>query len=132
MSLTRFALVLLLAVLPLAFLQGLWWSDLLFGKPWSKVGEGVLTTWNMTGLLQGWVGVLVVFVVLTFIAVGLDMLIGGAGRSALTLALLIGLIVAALIPQLSPNLSWAAFWPLGGYTLVSVIWIYTLLQVRRV
>ena len=131
MSLQRFVLVLLFAALPLAALRGLWWSDLLFGKPWDAAGEGVFTTLNMANLMQGALGGIVTFVALTFVAVGLDMLIGAARRATLPLSLLIGLAIAALIPHLMPGLKWAAFWPLAGYILVALVWIYGLLQFRR-
>ena len=124
MTALRSAYLVLFALVPLVGLRDLWWSQLLFARPWSSAGGGDSDLGVFTLIFNSWPGGLVLGVCGLGVALLIDTLWPLLRGATLALALAFSLLLSALIVLLIPTLQWAAIWPLAGFNLVFVSWIY--------
>lgn len=132
MNVTRMMILLLLGLIPLAGLRELWWSDVLFLRPWDAAGGDSLHLGTYAPLFQGRFASIWTILIGLFAGLVIDTLVGFLRRLTLPTLGFLALISASLIVGLVPALTWAALWPLFGFLLASMFWILAVLQVGRV
>ena len=130
MGVRRLLIVLLLGLLPLAGWRALWWSELLFARPWGAAGGGEADYGRYAGLLTGGYAAALTLVLGLILALILDALLTGRGL-ALPILMLLSLIAAALLTLLLPGLALAAFWILWGFWLTALVWLYACLTIWK-
>lgn len=131
MSVQRLLLLLVCALLPLAGLRAVWWSDVLFGKPWANAGGGRWDLGAFAGLMEGYFAAALTLALGLVLILIFDVLIGVLQRAFLPLMVIGAGLAGAAMTLIHPSLSWAGFWPLFGFFLGSFIWLFAWLQVGR-
>ena len=131
MSILRLLFVLSVGLVPLALLRELWWSELLFLRPWEALGGGQLALGVFADLLSGWFAGLLTLIMGLFIALALDVVLGFSRRASSALLLALALAACLITIALIPTLSFAASWILGGYLLAALLWLQAVLQIGR-
>ena len=131
MNVTRLMILILVGAIPLVGLHGLWWSEILFADPWHEAGAeqinfGLFAPMLVQGLLPLWM-------VLWTLVAGLVVYVlsGVMGRFMLPSLGCFALGLASILVGFTPTLGWSALWPLFGFILLFLIWIFAILNVGR-
>ena len=128
MTLSRLLAVFFFALIPLAALRALWWSDVLFGKPWDAAKPLDQEPWLDFSLLPEWFSAGLTLIAGLVLALGLDALMKAQRLGALPLSILLSALASALAVGLNPGIGWAGLWPMLGFMSVAMIWLYAVLN----
>lgn len=122
MTANRFVELIAFILIPIALIREVWWSRILFGKPWDRSRPHEIEALDLGGLsaLQSGIPAMVLTLVVALItALGLMALVPVLKGKFLAAVQIIALGGAALVVGLNPGHGFVAYWIMGGFCLVA-------------
>ena len=123
MTAARFVEFLAFILVPIAAIRALWWSDLLFAKPWARSRPEGMAALDL-GPFEALTAPLpaLAFTLAAALGVGmiLSLLLPLLRAAFLPGVQLLALAAAALILALHPSQGFAAYWMMAGFCLVAL------------
>ena len=122
MTANRFVELIAFILIPIALIREVWWSRVLFGKPWERGRPEGLEALDLGGLsaLQSGIPAMVLTLVVALVtALGLNALVPLFKGRFLAFVQLAALAVAANVIAGNPAHGFVGFWIMGGFCLVA-------------